>query len=197
MSNKLFRILLNYLINGAIVILPIGAAIFIMIWIFSNVDAALNLSGIFWVDEFGHPKYIPGLGILGVLIIFLVSGFIFTNLITEPIITWFNKWLKRLPIFNFFYTSIKDLTEAFVGDEKKFSEPVLVDMKEMGCKKIGFLTQKDLSSLNLQEEVAVYFPLSYSFAGQVCIVKIDRVKTLDITAAEAMKFVISGGVTHI
>jgi uncharacterized membrane protein len=185
------------LVNGAIVILPLGAAIFIMVWIFAKVDAALNLSGIFWVDSLGHPKYIPGLGILGVLLIFLISGIIFSNFITEPIITWFNKWLKRLPIFNFFYTSIKDLTEAFVGDEKKFNEPILVDMPELGLKKIGFLTQKDLSKLNLLEDVAVYFPLSYSFAGQLCIVKAERVKPLDISATEAMKFVISGGVSHI
>ena len=66
--NKIFRILLNYLINGAIVILPLGTATFLMVWIFSKVDAALNLSGVLWVDQFGHPQYIPGLGIVGVLL---------------------------------------------------------------------------------------------------------------------------------
>mgnify|MGYP000314206040 CR=1 FL=1 len=195
--NKIFRILLNYLINGAIVILPLGTAIFLIIWIFSRVDAALNMSDIFWVDKFGHPRYIPGLGILGVLVVFLVSGIIFTNFVTEPIYNWFSKWMKKLPIFNFFYTSIKDLTEAFVGDEKKFNEPVIVEMDDFGMKKIGFLTQKDLSKLNLLEDVAVYFPLSYSFAGQLCIVKADRVKFLNISTAEAMKFVVSGGVSHL
>lgn len=195
--NKIFRILLNYLINGAIVILPLGTAIFLMVWMFSKVDAALNLSSVLWVDQFGHPQYIPGLGIVGVLLIFLVSGIIFTNFVTEPIYNWFSKWMKRIPIFNFFYTSIKDLTEAFVGDEKKFNEPVIVEMNDFGMKKVGFLTQKDLSKLNLLEDVAVYFPLSYSFAGQLCIVKAERVKSLNISGAEAMKFVVSGGVSHL
>ena len=47
--NKIFRILLNYLINGAIVILPLGTAIFLMVLIFSKVDAALILSGVLCV----------------------------------------------------------------------------------------------------------------------------------------------------
>lgn len=178
-------------------ILPLGAAIFIMVWIVTTVDATLNLSDIFWVDKFGQPMYIPGLGILSVLLIFLVSGIIFSNFVTAPIYNWLNKWLKRLPVFNFFYSSIKDLTEAFVGDEKKFNEPVLVQVNEFGLKRIGFLTQKDLSKLNLANEVAVYFPLSYSFAGQLYIINADQVTPLNMSTAEAMKFVVSGGVSHL
>lgn len=195
--NKVFKTLLNYLVNGAMVILPLGAAIFLMVWIVSKIDSALNLSDVFWVDKLGRPMYIPGLGILGVLLIFLVSGIIFTNLVTAPIYNWFNKWLKRVPVFNFFYTSIKDITEAFVGDEKKFNEPVLVEVNELGFKRVGFLTQKDLSKLGLIDEVSVYFPLSYSFAGQLYIVKAKHVTPLKMGAAEAMKFVVSGGITHL
>jgi len=194
---KIIRILLNYLIKGAILVLPLAAAIYLMFWLFTKVDMALNLSAVFWMDQLGQPRYIPGLGILTVLLIFLVSGIIFTNFITEPVTNWLLSWLNKLPIFNFFYTSIKDLTEAFVGDEKKFSEPVLVEINEFGLKKIGFLTQKELSKIGLPGDVAVYFPLSYSFAGQLCIVNAERVKPLDIGATEAMKFVVSGGVSQL
>jgi len=57
--------------------------------------------------------------------------------------------------------------------------------------------KKDLASINLPGEVAVYFPYSYSFAGQVVIIAADKVHPLDIGAAEAMKFVISGGVSGL
>jgi hypothetical protein len=57
--------------------------------------------------------------------------------------------LKRFPLFNFIYGSIKDFTEAFVGDDKKFNEPVLVDIDAHGLKKIGFLTQKDLQKIEI------------------------------------------------
>lgn len=195
--NRIVRALLNYMIRGALVILPIAAAVFLIYWIFVKVDTALNLSDVIWVDQMGKPIYIPGLGILTVLIILIVVGIVVTNFVTDPIKKWFARWFKRLPVFNVIYTSFKDLTEAFVGDDKKFSEPVVVEVNETGLKKIGFITQKDLSKIGYPGEVAVYFPLSYSFAGQLCIVSIERVKALNMSASEAMKFIVSGGVSHL
>ncbi|HYK77003.1 MAG TPA: DUF502 domain-containing protein [Daejeonella sp.] len=195
--NKIARIILDYLIKGALVVLPLGAAIFFIYWIVSKIDSALNLSDTFWVDQAGRPIYIPGLGIVMVLVILFVAGIVVTNFVTEPIQNWFKRWLNRLPVFGFIYNSVKDLAEAFVGDEKKFSEPVLVEINETGLKKIGFLTQKDLSGIELPGEVAVYFPFSYSFAGQLCIVQSSRVKPLKMSATEAMKLVVSGGVGQV
>lgn len=195
--NRIIRALLNYMIRGALVIVPIAAAIFLIYWIFVKVDTALNLSDVIWVDQTGKPIYIPGLGILTVLIILIVVGIVVTNFVTDPIKKWFAGWFKRLPVFNVIYTSFKDLTEAFVGDDKKFSEPVVVEVNETGLKKIGFITQKDLTKIGYPGEVAVYFPLSYSFAGQLCIVSMERVKPLNMSASEAMKFIVSGGVSHL
>lgn len=194
---KIFGIFLNYFIKGLIVVVPIGAAVFLIYWAVFKIDSALNLSGIFWTDSKGKPIYIPGLGILNVMVVIVVVGILVTNVITDPIKRWFKRWINRLPLFKFLYSSIKDLTEAFVGEEKKFSEPVLVEVNEFGLKKVGFLVQKDLSKLNLPGEVAVYFPLSYSFAGQVVIVAADKVKPINKGAAEMMKFVISGGVSGL
>jgi uncharacterized membrane protein len=132
-----------------------------------------------------------------VLVLIMVAGVLVTNVITDPIKSWFSRWINRLPLFKFLYSSIKDLTEAFVGEEKKFNEPVLVEVGSAGVKKIGFLTQKDLTTLGLPGQVAVYFPYSYSFAGQVVIVPADKVKPIDKSAAEMMKFVISGGVSGL
>lgn len=195
--NRIIRALFNYMIRGALVILPIAAAVFFIYWIFVKVDSALNISDVFWVDQAGKPIYIPGLGILTVLVILIVVGIVVTNFVTDPIKKWFARWFNRLPVFNVIYTSFKDLTEAFVGDDKKFSEPVVVDVNGTGFKKIGFLTQKDLSKINLPGEVAVYFPLSYSFAGQLCIVSAERIQPLNMSASEAMKFIVSGGVSHL
>jgi uncharacterized membrane protein len=194
---KIASILLNYFVKGLLIVVPFGAVIFLIYWAVSRIDSALNLSDFLWVNSHGKPIYIPGLGILNVLLIIMVAGVLVTNVITQPIKQWFNRWLNRLPLFKFLYSSIKDLTEAFVGEEKKFNEPVLVEVNEFGLKKIGFLVKKDLSALNLPGEVAVYFPYSYSFAGQVVIIAADKVKPMDISAAEAMKFVISGGVSGL
>jgi uncharacterized membrane protein len=195
--NKIGGALLNYLIKGLLIVLPIALSIYIVIWAVTTVDSWLNVNNILGVDpRTGASRNIPGLGLALVVTLILVAGIFVTNFVTEPMYNWFTRWMNRLPGLNFIYSSIKDLTEAFVGDEKKFNHPVLVEMNS-DIKRIGFLTQNDLASIGLPGECVVYFPFSYSFAGQVCVVSKDKVKELNISAAEAMKLVVSGGVSHI
>lgn len=195
--NRIVGAIFRYFIKGLLVVVPIGLALFLIYWAVSSIDKALNLSDVLGVDKEGKHIYIPGLGILNVVVVILIAGILVTNVITDPIKRWFNRWLNRLPLIKFLYSSIKDLTEAFVGEEKKFNEPVLVEVNEFGLKKIGFIVQKDLAALNLPGEVAVYLPYSYSFAGQVVIIAADKVKPIDKSAADMMKFVISGGVSGL
>lgn len=194
--NRLGRALLNYLIKGLLIVLPIALSIFIVIWGVTTVDSWLNVNNILGVDpNTGASRNIPGLGLALVVGLILAAGIFVTNFVTEPMYNWFQKLLDKLPIIKFIYSSIKDLTEAFVGDEKKFNHPVLVDV-EGDLKRIGFLTQSDLKSIGLPGESIVYFPFSYSFAGQVYVVKNEKIKTLNMSAADAMKLVVSGGVSH-
>src|SRR5690606_38393942 len=189
--------ILYYLIKGMLVTVPVAGAIFLIVWVVASVDNALNLTSHFLEDEHGHPLYIPGIGILTVLLILIFVGVIFTTFVTEPIRAWLSRTIDKIPLFNTLYSSIKDFTEAFVGDVKKFNEPVLVLVNETGLKKIGFLTQRDLNNIGLPDEVIVYFPYSYSVAGQVVVVKASHVQRLDMSATDAMKLVVSGGVSGI
>lgn len=194
--NKIGRGLLNYLIKGLLIVLPLALSVFIVIWAVTTVDSWLNVNNILGVDPAtGASRNIPGLGLVLVIALIISAGIFVTNFVTEPMYNWFQRILDRLPILKFIYSSIKDLTEAFVGDEKKFNTPVLVDV-EGELKRIGFLTQSDLSAIGLPGESIVYFPFSYSFAGQVYVVKNEKIKLLEMTAADAMKLVVSGGVTH-
>ncbi|MFA6275341.1 MAG: DUF502 domain-containing protein [Pedobacter sp.] len=194
--NRIGKAILNYLIKGLLIVVPIALSIFIVVWAVTTVDSWLNVNNILGVNPItGANRNIPGLGLGLVIFIILTAGIFVTNFVTEPMYNWFQRILNRLPLLNFIFSSIKDLTEAFVGDEKKFNNPVLVEV-EGGMKRIGFLTQSDLSKLNLPGDVVVYFPFSYSFAGQVYIVSKEKIKPLKMTAADAMKLVVSGGVSH-
>lgn len=197
MSRRILGLLFNYLIKGALVLVPLVGAIALLFWAISSIDSALNISGQLWTDQTGRPVYIPGLGILTVLVILVFAGFLVTNFVTQPIKIWFTKITNRIPLFKTLYSSIRDFTEAFVGDDKKFNEPVIVKVNDSGLKKIGFLTQRDLSSIGLEGEVLVYFPYAYSFAGQVSIAKAENVKPLNMSATDAMKLAVSGGVSGL
>ncbi len=195
--NKLGRAILNYFIKGLLVVVPITLSIFIVVWSVTTVDSWLNLNHLLGIDPAsGESINVPGLGLVLVLAFILVAGIFVTNFVTEPMYHWFTRLLNKLPLINFIFTSIKDLTEAFVGDEKKFNHPVLVEA-EGGLKRIGFLTQSELGKLGLENEVIVYFPFSYSFAGQVYVVHKDKIKPLQMSAADAMKLVVSGGVSQL
>lgn len=86
-----------------------------------------------------------------------------------------------------------------MGQKKKFSQPIMVQLnKENELFRLGYITQTDLSALNVKEwMVAVYLPHSYHFSGNVFLVPKSNVKEIDYNSGDFMKFVVSGGVTNI
>jgi uncharacterized membrane protein len=85
---------------------------------------------------------------------------------------------------------------SFVGDKKKFNVPVWVKTNENPeIWRIGFLTQNNMSDVGMPNQVAVYLPHSYAISGWVIITSKENIKPVEgMSAAEAMKFAVSGGV---
>ena len=100
---------------------PLGVAFYLIFWAISSVDNALNVSNLLLIE--GKHIYIPGLGILLVLFVLFVSGFIVTTIITDPIKQWFNRWINRLPSFKFLYSSIKTLPKPLLATKKSLTSP--------------------------------------------------------------------------
>ncbi len=96
------------------------------------------------------------------------------------------------------YTSIKDFMSAFVGKEKRFTEPVLVKVShDSNLEKMGFVTQRDLRNLGIAgEKVAVYLPHSYNFSGNLFIVPVENITPINAPPAEVMKFIVTAGLTN-
>jgi uncharacterized membrane protein len=142
--------------------------------------------------------HIPGLGLILLFFSIAFVGYFGQKIVVRPFKITIEKLLGRAPIIQVVYTSIRDFLSAFVGKEKKFNQPVLVKVNKISdLEKIGFLTATDLSDLNIKDKVAVYFPHSYNFSGELFIVPIDQVTPLNIPPAEAMKFIVSGGVSKL
>ncbi|MCG8411697.1 MAG: DUF502 domain-containing protein [Bacteroidales bacterium] len=147
-------------------------------------------------------KYIdinfPGLSIIVVFLLVALLGFLGRTIIANPIKRIMNHIINRLPLVKVIYTSIRDLLTAFVGKEKKFNQPVLVKVNTISeLEKLGFITQKDISKLGVTgNKVAVYFPHSYNFSGELFIVPEENVKLINAPSADVMKFIVSGGVAY-
>ena len=85
---------------------------------------------------------------------------------------------------------------AFIGKEKKFHRPVMILInKENDLWKIGFVTQDAPIIVDNKEVITVYCPFSYAFSGEIFFVPASSIQPLSIPPAEAMKFIVSGGVS--
>jgi uncharacterized membrane protein len=177
--------LLNYFFRGLLISIPVAATAWVVYWLFSKIDGVLG------------EDHIPGLGVIIILGFILLVGWIGSSYIAQPIISWFDEWLERTPGVKFLYSSVKDIMEAFVGEKKKFSEPVMVELAAPGVYKAGFITQKDLSSIGLEGFSAVYFPKSYGFVGDLYFVKNELIKPLNANSTAVFKMIVSGGVTGV
>ena len=122
--NKIGGALLNYLIKGLLIVLPIALSIYIVIWAVTTVDSWLNVNNILGVDpRTGASRNIPGLGLALVITLILVAGIFVTNFVTEPMYNWFSRWMNRLPGLNFIYSSIKDLTKRLLVMKRNLRKP--------------------------------------------------------------------------
>ncbi len=178
--------IVQYFIQGLVFVLPLAITFYLIYLVLT------------WLDNI-IPFKVPGLGILVILAGITIVGFLFQIIVTTPAMGIINRLFKRAPLLKVIYTSIKDLFSAFVGKEKKFEKPVLVTIdKANNIKRLGFLTQTDLSVMNVPEGlVSIYFPSSYGILGELYIVPIELVEPIEGHPAEVMKFIVSGGVSKI
>jgi uncharacterized membrane protein len=122
-------------------------------------------------------------------------GMLTTNVVGRRVFQLTDRALSGMPLVKLIYTSIKDLIGAFVGDHKSFDQPAAVALFPGGARMLGFVTREALHMLGLPGHVAVYFPQSYNFAGQLFVVPREQVELLDVASSEVMTFVVSGGIS--
>ncbi|WP_159470744.1 DUF502 domain-containing protein [Dyadobacter sp. 3J3] len=192
-KNTFLKRILSYFIRGLVLVAPLYVTVII---IGSAVEFLDNIIPINIPISGNQTVYLPGLGVLIILTSIILLGFIFSTIIPQSFFKFTEGIMRRIPLVSLIYYSIKDLVIAFVGDKKKFNQPVLVTMyKETGIKKIGFITQTDLSHLHIHDHVAVYMPLSYALSGELFIVPSENVSILDAKSTDVMKMLVSGGVS--
>jgi uncharacterized membrane protein len=185
MKKSKFPSIPTYFLRGLLLVVPLALTIYIIVISIKWLDGLIELN-------------IPGLGLLIILGSITIFGYLGTSFLIQPVLNFFEGIVVRVPFVRIIYTSLKDMVSAFVGDEKKFQQAALVDLTADGrIKRVGFITQKDMAALGEPGFSAIYFPHSYAFSGNVLLLPNERVKPLSLSSTEAMKFVVSGGVSGI
>lgn len=174
-----------YFAQGLLFLIPIAATVYLLYILFLRIDQIFKLE-------------IPGLGFLLTLTLVTLIGFLVSTFLARGAANLVDRLFSRMPLGRMIYTAIKDLMNAFVGDQKQFNRPVMVTLVPgSGVQLMGFVTRESLESLDVSESVAIYVPQAFNFGGTVVIAPRDQVTALKIDSGRAMAFLVSGGVSGL
>ncbi len=192
--------ILRFFFQGLLVLLPALLTAY-LVW---TIGAALNrilfsaigeqaqaLLGLDW------PTWLTStIGLLLALVLVTLTGMLASIYLGRFLLQRIDALLQRIPLIRLLYTSLSDLFRAVLGDNKSFNHPVLVQIgPDPALRVAGFVTRDDLSLLGLNDDVAVYLPQSYNFAGNLIIVPRDRVVPIAAPASVVTALIVSGGIS--
>ena len=184
---------LKYFLQGLILCIPLGLTIILFVQLFrffEGIFSFVGLTGIPFLDTI--------ISVVSLLVFITIIGLSASSFVFKRLFDYLEGKLEQAPIIRHIYSPIKDFMNAFMGNKKRFTKPVLVlTNPQANIQEMGFITQDDLSEWGIKEKYAVYLPYSYSFSGRMVIVPKEQITPLPIDGGEAMKFIISGGVTDV
>jgi uncharacterized membrane protein len=197
----------KYLIAGLLVWLPLAVTIWVL-------QAALGLlDGVFgWFLNAGRAVLpsgaaplidmllqIPGLGVIVVVVMLLVTGVFATNIVGQWWLRQGSRVLSQIPIVKSIYSSVKQVSDTlFSSSGNAFREAVLVQYPRQGSWTIAFVTGKPGGEAALHlpgDYLSVYVPTTPNpTSGFFLMVPRPDVIVLQMSVDEALKYVISMGV---
>ena len=192
-----YKKILQYFLQGLLILAPVAITAYAIYFVVLGIDSWIPIFT--YTDSQGvvHVRNY-GIGFILIIVLLIIIGYISSFFITSRIVSFFDKLLERTPGIKHIYSTTRDFFEAFAGDNKKFTKHVLANVDDNDVWRFGFITREDMQDFGLTDYVTVYIPMAYSVAGNVYVIPKNRVRLIEnITAAQTMKFAVSGGVTDI
>ena len=197
----------KYLITGLLVWLPLV----VTIWVLHSVlgllgdvfDAVLVATKALLPAGAGASiesiRHIPGLGVVVLLALLLLTGAFAANMFGQWWLRQGNRLLNKIPIVKSIYNSVKQVSDTlFSSSGQAFREAVLVQYPRQGVWTIAFITGKpsgEVASHLGNELVSVYVPTTPNpTSGFFLMMPREDVHVLNMSVDEALKYVISMGV---
>lgn len=190
------RALRRHLIAGLIVIAPLTATVVVLVWIFRLLDGLLG--------RFFYPVltrifgwYPPGIGLLALIALLLVVGWIAERAIGSRVIAWWNALLERIPLTRTIYGAANRIVRGVLGEgSRPFKKVVLIQYPAPGRWSLGFLAADAPAGMrrHVEDGVSVFVPTTPNpTSGFVVIVPRRDVIEVDLTVDQAFTFILSAG----
>lgn len=183
----------RYFIAGLVVITPIGATWLILSWLFLRLDAILGepLQRLL-------PFPVPGLGLLLLLAVILLLGWLAYQTVGRRLIRTWDRLLVQFPLTATIYTTTSQIIQMVMGRrEKLVRRVVLVPFPTEGSWALAFVTSEESKTVSAtlnEPYVNVFMPTTPNpTSGFLIAVRRDRVRHVEISVEDAMKLIISAG----
>ena len=190
----MFKSISKILITGFITLLPIVLTIYLLYWLAYTSEHVMGSALRFVLP---NAAYFPGLGMIaGVVVVFIV-GLMMNAYMVRQLFALGEQLLYRLPLIKTVYRAFRDFFDFFSPKREQFGQVVAVTVNDMEL--IGFVTQQDPQrlpeSFRDRDSVLVYLPMSYMVGGYSLLIPRNRLRPLKMSKEEAMRFVLTAGIT--
>jgi uncharacterized membrane protein len=187
----------KYFVTGLLILVPLGITLWVLNLIVSTMDQTLLLLPADVRAQF--PFNIPGMGVVLTLFAILLVGLLTANFIGRRLLLWWEALLRRIPVVNFIYSSVKQVSDTlFSPSGQAFRKAVLLQFPRNGTWAVGFVVGppgEHITTVVGAGALTVYVPTAPNpTSGYIVIVQQQELVELDITVDDALKFVVSMGV---
>jgi uncharacterized membrane protein len=184
----------RYFLTGLLVVIPIWGTILILKTLFTALDGILGDA----MAELVPDHYIPGLGIVTLVLLIFLVGLFAANFIGRQIVGHWEDWLTRLPLVRGIYSTLKSMMDILSFSERgSYRRVVLIQFPKNGHYCFAFvtgMTKGETTVLGQDALIHVYVPTSPNpTSGYFLLVPEREVTSVDISIDEAMKLIVSGG----
>ena len=186
--------------SGLLAILPVGATIYILWFLYGLIDSLVGKSTPFGATvERALGRWIPGLGIYVTILIILVIGVITRNVLGRTLHSYFERIFFALPGIRKMYSTLKQFTNAIFNRQStaSFKKVVMFEYPKPGINVLGLVTNEHLGKLqDLTGEkcILVYAPTAPNpLSGYMLIIPERLVTYVDIPVEDALSMVVSSG----
>ncbi len=200
---QILRSIRNAFLTGVIVILPLSVTIVVINVLLDRVGTPASNFFFFYLDPAWRDMPVVQLGlevlsIFVVLLLITLFGYGSRLVLGRMILGSFERILDNLPFINTVYRTVKQIVDTFSQQKKAvFQEVVLLEYPRKKSYVLGFLTSKargETQSVTGEEIVNVFVPTTPNpTSGFLLMLPQEDVTRLDMSIAEGMKLIISGG----
>ncbi len=178
-----------------------------IIWLIKLASARIHGAGGIGYVKWTWDQNVPGwvqelLGVMLAIILVYFVGLIVGNFLGRTAWRLLETAVMRIPLIRAIYPAVKQVTDFVLADRRsqlQASRVVAVRPHSDEIWSIGLVTGAGIKSLTDAvgtEMVTVFIPSSpTSFSGYVLVVPRDRVVELPMTVEEAMRLLVTGGVS--